>query len=67
MDHLSGLRAALGEQASLISDPEITASYSKDQAPFAAHEPAALVLLAKSTEEVSKAVAYAHVDRKSVV
>jgi glycolate oxidase len=67
MDHLSGLRAALGEQASLISDPEITASYSKDQAPFAAHEPAALVLLAKSTEEVSKAVAYAHAHNIPVI
>ena len=60
MDHLSGLRAALGDNASLISDPEITATYSKDQAPFAAHQPAALVLLAKSTEEVSRAVAYAN-------
>jgi glycolate oxidase len=67
MDHLSGLRAALGEKASLISDPEITASYSKDQAPFAAHEPAALVLLAKSTEEVSKAVAYAHAHNIPVI
>ena len=67
MDHLSGLRAALGEKASLISDPEITASYSKDQAPFAAHEPAALVLLAKSTEEVSQAVAYAHAHNIPVI
>jgi glycolate oxidase len=67
MDHLSGLRAALGEKASLISDPEITASYSKDQAPFAAHEPAALVLLAKSTEEVSKAVVYAHAHNIPVI
>ncbi|MDA3017930.1 MAG: FAD-binding protein [Actinomycetota bacterium] len=60
MDHLGGLSAALGDNASLISDPEITATYSKDQAPFAAHQPAALVLLAKSTEEVSQAVAYAN-------
>jgi glycolate oxidase len=60
MDHLGGLRAALGDNASLISDPEITATYSKDQAPFAAHQPAALVLLAKSTEEVSQAVTYAN-------
>jgi glycolate oxidase len=67
VDHLSGLRAALGEKASIISDPEITASYSKDQAPFAAHEPAALVLLAKSTEEVSKAVAYAHAHNIPVI
>jgi glycolate oxidase len=60
MDHLSGLRAALGDLASIVSDPEITVTYSRDQAPFAVHEPAALVLLAKSTEEVSKAVAYAN-------
>ena len=67
MDHFSGLRSALGESASLISDPEITASYSKDQAPFALHQPAALVLLAKSTEEVSKAVAYANAHNIPVV
>ena len=67
MDHLSGLRSALGESASLISDPEITASYSKDQAPFALHQPAALVLLAKSTDEVSKAVAYANAHNIPVV
>jgi glycolate oxidase len=67
MDHLSGLRAALGDSASLISDPEITATYSKDQAPFAAHQPAALVLLAKSTEEVSRAVAYANTHNIPVV
>lgn len=60
MEHLGGIRAALGDNASLISDPEITATYSKDQAPFAAHQPAALVLLAKSTEEVSQAVTYAN-------
>jgi glycolate oxidase len=67
MDHLSGLRAALGDNASLISDPEITATYSKDQAPFAAHQPAALVLLAKSTEEVSRSVAYANTHNIPVV
>jgi glycolate oxidase len=67
MDHFSGLRSALGESASLISDPEITASYSRDQAPFALHQPAALVLLAKSTEEVSKAVAYANAHNIPVV
>jgi glycolate oxidase len=67
MDHLSGLRAALGDSASIISDPEITATYSKDQAPFAAHQPAALVLLAKSTEEVSRAVAYANTHNIPVV
>jgi glycolate oxidase len=67
MDHEAGLRAVLGESASLITDAEITLSYSKDQAPFAAHEPAAIVLLAKSTEEVAKAVAYANAHNIPVV
>ena len=67
MDHEAGLRAVLGENASLITDPQVTLSYSKDQAPFAAHEAAAIVLLAKSTEEVAKAVAYANTHNIPVV
>jgi glycolate oxidase len=67
MDHEAGLRALLGPSASLITDSEITLSYSKDQAPFAPHEAAAIVLLAKSTEEVSKAVAYANTHNIPVV
>jgi glycolate oxidase len=67
MDHGTGLRQALGENATLITDPEITLSYSKDQAPFAAHEAAAIVLLAKSTEEVSRAVAYANTHNIPVI
>ena len=67
MDHEAGLRAVLGTSASLITDPEITLSYSKDQAPFAAHQAAAIVLLAKSTEEVAKAVAYANAHNIPVV
>lgn len=67
MDHGAGLREALGENASLITDPAITISYSKDQAPFAAHEAAAIVLLAKSTEEVSRAVAYANAHNIPVI
>ena len=67
MNHEAGLRAILGENASLITDSEITLSYSKDQAPFAPHEAAAIVLLAKSTEEVAKAVAYANTHNIPVV
>ena len=67
MDHEAGLRAVLGVNASLITDSEITLSYSKDQAPFAPHEAAAIVLLAKSTEEVAKAVAYANAHNIPVV
>jgi glycolate oxidase len=43
---------------SLITDPDITSSYSKDQAPFAPFAPAKAVLLARTTEEVSKALAF---------
>ena len=43
---------------SLITDPDITATYSKDQAPFAPSAPAAAVLLARSTEEISLALAF---------
>ena len=67
MDHEAGLRALLGPSASLITDSEITLSYSRDQAPFAPHEAAAIVLLAKSTEEVAKAVAYANTHNIPVV
>jgi glycolate oxidase len=67
MDHEAGLRAVLGENASLITDSQITLSYSRDQAPFAPHEAAAIVLLAKSTEEVAKAVAYANTHNIPVV
>ena len=67
MDHEAGLRGVLGENASLITDSEITLSYSRDQAPFAPHEAAAIVLLAKSTEEVAKAVAYANAHNIPVV
>ena len=67
MDHEAGLRAVLGANASLITDSQVTLSYSKDQAPFAPHEAAAIVLLAKSTEEVAKAVAYANAHNIPVV
>lgn len=67
MDHGLGLRQAVGEGATLITDPEITITYSKDQAPFAEYEAAAIVLLAKSTEEVSRAVAYANTHNIPVV
>jgi glycolate oxidase len=42
----------------LITDLVITSTYSKDQAPFAPSSPAAAVLLARSTEEISKALAF---------
>ena len=56
MSFVPELEKLLG--VSLITDPDITASYSKDQAPFAPFAPAKAVLLARSTEEVSKALAF---------
>ena len=56
MSFVPELEKLLG--VSLITDPDITASYSKDQAPFAPFAPAKAVLLARTTEEVSKALAF---------
>lgn len=56
MSFVKELEQILG--VSLITDPDITATYSKDQAPFADSSPAAAVLLARSTEEISKALAF---------
>jgi glycolate oxidase len=56
MSFAADLERLLG--TALITDPDITAAYSKDQAPFAASQPAAAVLLARSTEEISKALAF---------
>jgi len=56
MSFIADLEKHLG--ISLITDPDITASYSKDQAPFAPSAPAAAVLLARSTEAISKALAF---------
>jgi len=56
MSFVSDLEKVLG--VSLITDPDITATYSKDQAPFAPSTAAAAVLLARSTAEISKALAF---------
>jgi glycolate oxidase len=56
MSFVSDLEKVLG--VALITDPDITASYSKDQAPFALSAPAAAVLLARSTDEISKALVF---------
>ena len=56
MSFVADLEQHLG--ISLITDPDITATYSKDQAPFAPSSPAAAVLLARSTEEISRALAF---------
>lgn len=65
MSFVADLERALG--VTLITDPDITATYSKDQAPFAPSSPAAAVLLARTTEEISKALAFCFERRIPVV
>ena len=67
MSHLAALSKLLGPDASLISDPDITTSYSRDQAPFAKSAPPYAVLLAHSAEEISIALKYANENKIPVV
>ena len=67
MSHIAALAAALGPEVSLISDPDITASYSRDQAPFASAAAPFAVLLARSATEISIAVKYANENSIPVV
>ena len=67
MSHIAALAAALGPEVSLISDPDITASYSRDQAPFASAAAPFAVLLARSAAEISIAVKYANENSIPVV
>ncbi|MBM3656434.1 MAG: FAD-binding protein [Actinobacteria bacterium] len=61
------LRAALGGDCAVIDDEQILASYERDQAPFAPSSKAAAVLIAKSIDEVSKAVKFANQESIPVV
>ena len=67
MKDLAALSAALGPDATLISDPDITASYSRDQAPFAVSAPPLAVLLAKNAQEISRALHFANENKIPVV
>ena len=67
MSHLAALSKLLGPNASLISDPDITASYSRDQAPFASAAAPFAVLLAHSAAEISIALKYANENSIPVV
>jgi glycolate oxidase len=67
MSHIAALAAALGPEVSLISDPDITASYSRDQAPFATAAAPFAVLLARSAAEISIAMKYANENSIPVV
>lgn len=53
------LRSYLKGDASIIDDPSILVSYQKDQAPFAPSAIPELVLVAKSTDEISRTLKFA--------
>lgn len=61
------LRAALGGDCAVINDEQILKSYERDQAPFAPSAKAAAVLIAKTIDEVSKAVKFANQESIPVV
>jgi len=65
--HLENLRAVLGPIANLISDPDVTISYSRDHALFAKSALPLCVLLARTTEEVSATVKFANENQIPVV
>ena len=66
-NHSLALSKLLGDRARLITDPDITASYARDQAPFAHSEPPFAVLIAASAEDISVALKYASAHKIPVV
>ncbi|MFM1910110.1 MAG: hypothetical protein RLZZ545_808, partial [Actinomycetota bacterium] len=67
MSHISALQALLGADATLITDPDITTSYSRDQAPFAQSAPPLAVLLAKNAQQISIVLRFANEKQIPVV
>jgi glycolate oxidase len=67
MGLLEELREILGAQASIIDDPEIIASYSRDQSQLATHGNPLLVVLAKSELDIAKVLRFANSQRIPVV
>lgn len=61
------MQSLLGEDAALITDPDITASYSRDQAPFAHSAPPLAVLLARNVKQISQVLAYANEHKIPIV
>jgi glycolate oxidase len=66
-NHSLALSKLLGDKARLITDPDITASYARDQALFANSEPPFAVLIANSAEDISVALKYASAHKIPVV
>ena len=66
-DQVEKLRAIVGTGSTLISDPDITISYSRDHALFAQSAEPMCVLVARSTEEVATVVKFANENNIPVV
>lgn len=64
---LTELQKALGERASVLTDPSITPAYSRDQAPFAHSEPPLAVVIARDIETISKLLAFASAHKIPIV
>lgn len=67
MDIAGELRSILGGGAKVIDDPAILPAYSRDQSPLATNGVPSCVLIAKSTFEVSKTVAFANQHKIPVI
>jgi len=64
---IKDLTATLGPDAAIITDPSITPSYSRDQAPFAESEPPIAVVLARNVQTISNLLKFAHQNSIPVV
>ena len=67
MSDVAKLQELLGNGVTLITDPDITTSYSRDQAPFAPSAPPLAVLLAKNVAEISTTLRFANEQKIPVV
>lgn len=67
MSQIAELANLLGTDATLIIDPDITRSYSRDQAPFAQSQPPQAVLLAKNAEQIAITLKFANERKIPVV
>jgi len=67
MSDVAKLQELLGNDVALITDPDITTSYSRDQAPFAPSAPPLAVLLAKNVAEISTTLRFANEQKIPVV
>jgi glycolate oxidase len=66
-NHLEELRAILGSSSTLITDPDITPTYSRDHALFADSGLPLCVLVARTTEEIALTVKFADSHKIPVV